>query len=126
MLRPEERRTGGKRWRWSISRAVHIHMQGGIARDLPRHPSHEPPWQETRVTSGGGGEIVVYALTFAWLDHPRRGRDRGDDDEATAMVERAVPRLRRRTGSLELLAEEEMAFSASDVSGRERNKEGTA
>jgi hypothetical protein len=103
---------------------MRIHRQGGIAGDLPRRPSHEPPRQEMRVTTGGGGEIGVYALTFAWLDHPRRGRDRGDDDEATAMVEGAVPRLRRRTGSPELLAEEEMSFFASDVSGRERKKEG--
>jgi hypothetical protein len=73
VLRPEERRTGGERWRWSISRAVHIHRQGGIARDLPWRPIHEPPRQETRVTSGGGGEIGVHALTFAWLDHPRCG-----------------------------------------------------
>jgi hypothetical protein len=42
------------------------------------------------------------------------------------MVERAVPRLRRGMGSPELLAEEEMAFSSSDMSGRERKKEGAA
>jgi hypothetical protein len=39
------------------------------------------------------------------------------------MVERAAPRLRRRTGSPELLAEEEMAFPASGVSG-EKGKGG--
>jgi hypothetical protein len=80
VLWPEERRNGGERWLWSITRAARIHRQGGIAGDLPQHPGHEPPRQVTRVTSGGGGEIGVYAFTFAWLDHPRRGRDRGDYD----------------------------------------------